>query len=211
MRVSSNTDAVASPVRSEAGAITASRPSSEARRAASSSATASGSAGREDARRVGAHAVGARRLHVGRDQLQERERELHDLARHAVGVLQLLDLGVRASREVRQEVLPAPVGDRPGRLGDVAEQRERPGDAAAGHAQLHRRQVLRLVHDHVAEGARRAVEQRGGLVEERQVARAPARAPPHEQALLVGVEDPVRGLLQPRAVAEQLLHDRLAA
>ena len=49
--------------------------------------------------------------------------------------------------------------------------------AASHHAQLHRRQVLRLVDDHVPERARRLGEQRPRLVDERHVVLAPARSP----------------------------------
>ena len=38
--------------------------------------------------------VGERALDRGRDRVQERQRQLHDLARDAVGVAQLLDLGL---------------------------------------------------------------------------------------------------------------------
>ncbi len=146
-----------------------------------------------DRRRRGAGAVRDRRRDVGRDRVEQRQRDLHDLARHAVGVAQLLDHRLVAVREMRQQLVPAAVRDRAGRLRDVAEDRQRPVARAAGdHPQLHRRQVLRLVDDHVAVHVRRGVEQRARLVEQRDVAVRPAATAAAEQQLLLGrVEDAV--------------------
>ena len=80
---------------------------------------------------------------------------------------QLLDPRALAVGQERQELVPAVVGDRPGRLGDVAEDREAGYGPSRDHPQLHRRQVLRLVDDHVAVLVRRPEQQRSGLVEER--------------------------------------------
>ena len=60
-------------------------------------------------------------------------------------------------------------------LGEVAEHRRRAGGAPpADRSQLHRRQVLRLVDDHVAE-TRRALQQVGELVDEGGVGGRPPR------------------------------------
>ena len=105
--------------------------------------------------------------------------------------------------------------DGPGRLRDVAEQ----GDRAAARAprdgaKLHGRQILRLVDDHVAEGARRLAEERACLVDEGDVAFAPAEAGARtaEQALLRLVEDALgrgreRGALREEASDERLRAD----
>ena len=62
------------------------------------------------------------------------------------------------------------------------------------HAQLHRRQVLRLVDDQVAVRPVGPVEERARLVQEWQVGVAPALAAGRlEEALLVLVEDAVGG------------------
>ena len=136
--------------------------------------------------------------------VEQRQRELHDLARHAVGVPQLLDDRVVAVRQVRQELVPAAVEDRAGRLRDVAEDRQRALPAPAGdHPQLHRRQVLRLVDDHVPVDVRRRVEQRARLVEQRDVAVRPIATAAQQQLLLGGVEDPVGGLGEDRLRGEQ--------
>ena len=66
-----------------------------------------------DVGRGGAGPVGERPLDVRRDVVEQRQRELHDLARDAVGMTELLDLGLVAARQVAQDVLPAPVHDRP--------------------------------------------------------------------------------------------------
>ena len=67
--------------------------------------------------------------------------------------------------------------DGPGRLRDVPEQ----GDRASARpprdgAKLHGRQILRLVDDHVAEGARRLAQERACLVDEGDVD-GPLRTP----------------------------------
>ena len=141
-----------------------------------------------EARRLVALAVGDRGRHVGRDQREQRERELEHVARHAIGEAQLLDH--RLGAEIREQVVPAAVRDWPGGLRDVAEDGERSRRAAREHAELHRRQVLRLVDDHVAVRPVAALEQRPRLVEERQVgvARAPAAAG-LQKSLLRGVQD----------------------
>ena len=74
--------------------------------------------------------------------------------------------------------------------------------APGHHAELHRRQVLRLVDDHVAERARRLAEERVRLVDERDVAVAPPNrdAGAAEQPLLALVENPCRGLREARRV-----------
>jgi len=69
---------------------------------------------------------------------------------------QLLDGGGAAARQVRKDIVPARVRDCAGRLRDVAQDRQRAlARAPRHHAQLHRRQVLRFVDDHVPVRARR--------------------------------------------------------
>ena len=162
--------------RSAAGAITAVRPSRSASAAASriTAAASSSAATCDEARRLVAVAVGDRRGDVRRDQREQRQRELHHLPRHAVGEPKLLDLRLAPVGEVRHELVPAVIGDRPRGLGDVAEDRHRAGRAPREHPQLHRRQVLRLVDDDVPVRRRRPLEERARLVEQRQVAVAPA-------------------------------------
>ncbi len=144
-----------------------------------------------------ADAVRERTLDLRRDRVEQRQRELHDLARDAVGVAELLDLGLAAAREVRQHLVPARVRDRPGPLGDVAEDRQRAlARAARDHPQLHRREILRLVDDHVVVGAGGLADERVRLVQQRHVPLAPAGAAAAQQPLLVLVEDPVGGLGQ---------------
>ena len=78
-----------------------------------------------------------------------------------------------------------------------------PGD----HAELHRRQVLRLVHDDVSVGSRRLDEQRAGQVQERHVGARPAAGAAGEHPLLAVVEQVAGRLLEPRSVPEQLGDD----
>ena len=102
--------------------------------------------------------------------------------------------------------LPSGRGRRAGGLRDVAEDRHR---ASAGaprdHAELHRRQVLRLVDDHVPERARRLGEQRERLVHQRDVVVAPAEPRPGlaEEAQLALVEESVRSLREPRRSCQE--------
>src|SRR5262249_55415572 len=110
----------------------------------------------------------------------------------------------------RLELRPAAVDDRAGRLRDVAEDRERAVDRAArDREELHRREILRLVDDHVPVRARRAVEQRAGLVEERHVVVAPdeiggaARPVAEEELPLVAFEYALGGRLERRRRREQ--------
>jgi hypothetical protein len=146
-------------------------------------------------RRVGARAVGERRLEAGRDHVEQRQRELHQLARYPVGVAKLLDGRVLRTRQEPEHLLPAGVGDRPRRLGDVAEQGDCPFTGAArDRAELHGCQVLRLVHDDVPVRARRRADEGVRLVEQRDVAVAPGRPASAEEALLRLVEDPVTRL-----------------
>ena len=112
-----------------------------------------------------------------RDPRQQREREPHDLGRDAVGEHELLDRG-RLDGQVLEHLVPALVGDRARRLGDVAEQRQPSRRRAPrDHPQLHRRQVLRLVDDDVPVGLRPAVDQLVELVEERDVGLSPRARP----------------------------------
>ena len=93
-----------------------------------------------------------------------------------------------------------PVGGGPwrGRLGEVAKQGERAVLAPAGdRAELHRRQVLRLVH-HDVSIARQPVDEPGRLVDENGVRRRPLRrldrprwTVPAQRRLLLSVSTPV--------------------
>ena len=80
-----------------------------------------------------------------------------------------------------------------------------PARPARDHPQLHRRQVLRLVHDHVPVAGRRLDEHRASLVEQRQVGLAPAAARAAQEPLLVLVEHAVGGR------GERLARGRAAA
>ena len=71
--------------------------------------------------RCGTRPEGHRTRHTGRDDVEERERQVHDLGRYAVRVAKLCDLGRLAPVEVREHPVPPVVDDRAGRLGDVAE------------------------------------------------------------------------------------------
>ena len=109
-----------------------------------------------------------------------------------------------------EDVLPAPVHDRSRALSDVAERRQRPVPRAPrDHAQLHRGQILGLVHDHVAEGAGRLPDEGVRLVEKRHVAVAPACCPPAQQALLLGGEEAVCRLGEEGGRREERPHELL--
>ena len=98
MRVSSKSDARALAAQRGGRDHAPAGPPRRRAGAASSKAAASGGVGLDDPRALGPDAVGDRRLDLGRDPLEQRQRELHDLARHAVGVAQLLDLRALARR-----------------------------------------------------------------------------------------------------------------
>ena len=102
--------------RASAATITASSPSCSASAAASRSAAASSSSSPtcDEPRRVAALAVRERRLDLRRDPVEQRQREVHDLGRDAVGVPQLLDLDLRLVGQVRLRA-PASAGRRRGR------------------------------------------------------------------------------------------------
>ena len=105
-----------------------------------------------------------------------------------------------------EHVVPAVVDDRPRRLRDVAEDRERAAACAARHhPELHRGQVLRFVDDHVPERPRRLGEQRARLVEERDVVVTPRETGPWaaKQSLLAVVEDLLRRLREARGCGEE--------
>ena len=85
----------------------------------------------------------------------------------------LLDLRPLAPGQLREHLLPAAVRDGPGRLRDVTQHREGACGAPRDHPELHRREVLRLVDDHVAELRRRAMEDRARLVDHGEVVVAP--------------------------------------
>ena len=84
--------------------------------------------------RCSALAVRDRRLDARRDQVEQRQRELHDLPRHAVGMAQLFDRDLRLVGKERLELLPAAVHDGARRLRDVAQDRQR----AVGRTTRHR-------------------------------------------------------------------------
>ena len=115
-----------------------------------------------------------------RDLRQQWKREPHDLGRHAVGEHELLD-GSRLDGQVLEHLVPPLVRDRARRLRDVAEQRQPAGRGAPRHhPELHRCQVLRLVHDDVPERLRPPVDQLVELVEERDVGLGPLARPARE-------------------------------
>src|SRR5262245_48087465 len=122
---------------------------------------------------------------------------------------QLLDLRALAAGKLPEHLLPARVRHRPGGLRDVAEDRERAEGAARDHADLHRREVLRLVHDHVAVADGLAEEQSASLVQQREVSGAPAGTGAPQQPLLALVQDPLGGLREPLARREELAYEPL--
>jgi hypothetical protein len=93
----------------------------------------------DDASWIGTCAIRDRCLRAGSDAHEERHRDLHDLARYAVGVAELDDVRPSAVREVSQDVVPVPVRDGARRLRDVAEDGEAVSRPATDHAKLHRR------------------------------------------------------------------------
>ena len=110
---------------------------------------------------------------------------------------------------------PSSLGTGSGGLGEVAEDRHRARRAPAGDGpQLHRREVLCLVHHHVAVGATDPVEERLGLVDEHQlgerpglVVDAPGAGRPAEQGLLVGGRGSPRRRGEGSLVGEDALHE----
>ena len=127
--------------------------------------------------------------------------EVDHRAGHPEAGDQFGDLGLGVA-EMGERLRPGPGGPRRGRLGQVAQHGDRAGaGAAADRAQLHRRQVLGLVHDHVPE-TRRPAEQVGGLVDQDHVGEGPAgrlRRPGRFAVIMInccssGVEDAL-GLL----------------
>ena len=102
---------------------------------------------------------------------------------------QLLHVRLVPVSKVRQNLVPALVRDRPRPLRHVAEDRQRAATRAAGdHPQLHRREILRLVDDHMVVGPRRRTDEGVRLVEQRHVRVAPPRAATPQEPLLVLVE-----------------------
>ena len=147
------------------------------------------------ARRVGA-AVGRH----GRGDPQE-------VLRHAVGDPQVAHGVPRRAGRV-EHLVPRRELRVGGALRDVAEDRHGlAAGAADDHAQLHRREVLRLVDDHVPVSAQVGVDQPARLVEQRHVARPQrlvlGRAGAQQQVDLPGLEQAVGRGGQPRAVAEE--------
>ena len=124
---------------------------------------------RDDHRRERRLAHAARRRRARR---QQRAGERQELVRHAVAD--------RRARETSCASTPASSStasqlDTPAsavRCDEVAEDRQRlPARPPHGHPQLHRRQVLRLVDDHVAEAPEAGIDQPMRLVEQRHVRR----------------------------------------
>ncbi len=136
-------------------------------------------------RRPRAPSVGGRRS--GAATLEHPRRQRHVGRRDPVADGELGPPGRPAlGREALEDLVPVGVGPGAGGLGDVADDRHRPVQRAAGeHPQLHRREVLGLVDDDVAVGAHLVVvvgpvapvlpppgprpEQGPGLVEQRDV------------------------------------------
>ena len=108
-----------------------------------------------------------------RDLRQQPGREIDHCARHPEAGHQLLDDGIGMA-EVGQRLLPGAGRPRRGRLGKITEHGDRAGAGpSADRAQHHRRQVLCLVEDDVAE-ARRTLQQVGSLVDQDHVGERPA-------------------------------------
>ena len=108
------------------------------------------------------------------------------------------------------DLVPALVRDRAGALRDVAEEREPEAlRAPRDHPELHRRQVLGLVDDHVVERPGRLPDQRVRLVQELHVRVAPAPPATAQEPLLFGVQDAVGGLRQEPRGREERAHEAL--
>ena len=125
--------------------------------------------------RVAPHRL--RRGQTWGDRGQQPRGVVDDGTRHPEAADQLLQVGARGGQllaQVPQRLRPGP--GRPGRgaLGEVTQDGQGAGrGTAADGAELHRRQVLRLVKDHVAQ-ARGPLEEVRQLVEQDQVGGAPA-------------------------------------
>ena len=192
----------ARPGWSAAAAITASRPAGPSPSAASSASTvrvtASASSSGDPVRGRRPVPLPGRGHRGGRDAGlgQHRGRHLDDPARRAVVDGQLGQPPAAADVAV-QHLLPGPGAGRRAGLGDVADHGHRPGRAAP-HQQppLHRRQLLGLVDDQVAE---RPVPVAGRLVD--QGLPGPARLVPRGQRVGGGHPGRVR-----REVGDHVQH-----
>ncbi len=132
---------------------------------------------RRDPVQVGRVAVGSHRLRrrdARRGTREQAVREREHRAGEAIAHRQLGVLGVGGASEVRERLDPGAGRRGAGRLREVAEHGHRVAAGPAGqHAQLHGRQILRLVDDDVVVLPGPALEQRLRLVEQREVGRGP--------------------------------------
>ena len=116
-----------------------------------------------------------RRRHHRRGLGEQSRREIEHEARHAVTEREVA--APPAARppptcEMRGDLRPRGVRPRGRRLREVAEHGDRPArSATSDHAQLHRREVLRLVDDHVSVSRRVPLEQVARLVDQREIGR----------------------------------------
>ena len=79
------------------------------------------------------------------------------------------------------------------------------GRAPSDHPELHRREVLGLVDDHVAVGRRVPLEQVARFVDQREIGGRPRRAArPPDRVLLLTVEDPVGTLGELLGIRQQI-------
>ena len=153
--------ATASAACSSTGAITATVPPRRRRLArrlgAADRTSSSGATATHLGVRAGA-ADGTGGLDPGRRRREQPVGDVHDLGRRAVVDRERHPVRRDPHGQVGDHVVPARQRTRAAGLAEVADQGHRSGRAAPGeHAPLHRAEVLRLVDEHVAEGARLAV------------------------------------------------------
>ena len=114
--------------------------------------SSSGLAARDHQRHGITDADRSRRAQVGAGRHQDAVGDRHDLRRDAVADGEPDDPRRLAIREVGEDVVPRVRGERAGRLGEVADDRQRAVQRPpCGHPQLHRGQILDLVDDDVPE------------------------------------------------------------
>ena len=110
----------------------------------------------------------------GRGDGQQARGEVQHAARSPVAQCQLVVVLRRGTGQMTADLGPVRVRPRPGRLGQVTEHRDGARRGATGdHAELHRRQVLGLVHHDVPVRAGAASREESRLVEQGQVVSAP--------------------------------------
>ena len=131
-----------------------------------------------DRRRRACRAHRSAGAHAGRGERQQPVGELQDRRRDAVAELELRDPPVGRA-EVTRARRPSATAHRSRSPARGRRGRHRAARApAAEHPQLHRREVLGLVDDDVAERPRRAADHGLGFVEQREVGPASSAPPP---------------------------------